>query len=138
MPLTKEQLALAKSEHKALYKIFRWRTDYQVFGKPEFWDRPVFNDGLLDGDCDDWAMEMDYRLREIPIEFRRLAICRISHRSKVQDHCVLIVVDPKGLWVSDCNSDQLTLIQSLPYDMWQWSPVGAPITANWEDIPGHS
>ena len=44
-------------------RSFVWAADEVVFGKPERWDRPVSTDGVLRGDCDDFALECRHRLR---------------------------------------------------------------------------
>lgn len=133
--LTPEELARASLEHESLYGMFVWQDDGKTFGIPERWGRPVLEHGVLVGDCDDWAMEMDVRLGFIDIRLRRFAVCRTNRLIKTFDHCVLVLVDGKTLWVSDCNSKNLKKITTLPYDRWAWSAAGGKIDDDWSAIP---
>lgn len=121
--LTADQLNFLKDEHKALARKFIWQSDPETWSKPEYWDRPLPSpDGKLRGDCDDWAIEMDYRIREvIDRPHRKLAALKTQKGLKAQDHLVLCVLDGSKIWVSDCN--QRTLVQKfqLPYHDWIWA-----------------
>lgn len=132
--LTLEQVVEADAIHRDLYRNFTWQEDKRTFGAEEFWDRPRERPSGLIGDCDDFAMEMDYRLKQsgFAIEDRRLAACSIG---KIQiDHCALVLDTPKGWMVSECNSPTLKRIKDLPYTMWYLAPRDGKITKDWEKL----
>lgn len=132
--LTLEQVVEADAIHRDLYRNFTWREDIRTFKAEEFWDRPREQSGSLFGDCDDFAIEMDYRLKQsgFALEDRRLAACSIS---KIQiDHCALVLETPKGWMVSECNSPTLKKLNDLPYTMWYLAPRDGKITKDWEKL----
>lgn len=129
-------LAALREVHRDLHRVFRWQDDQVTWRRPEHWTRPREEGGRLVGDCDDWALEVDARLRAAgaPLSARRLAVCRISRRSRWQDHCVFVLSEDEELWVSCCNQAEVQRLGSLPYDQWLLSPLDAPIDHPWQPI----
>lgn len=132
--LTLEQVVEADALHRDLYRNFIWTSDQDVHGVEEFWDRMIPKNGKYRDDCDSFALEMDYRLKQsgFALEDRRLAACSIS---KIQiDHCALVLETPKGWMVSECNSPTLKKLNDLPYTMWYLAPRDGKITKDWEKL----
>lgn len=136
MPMNVEQINLANRIHKDLFSRFVWTSDQKVFGVGEFWDLPVLDGHTYRGDCDDFAMEMDRRLKEagVALQDRRFGVCSMS--GDALDHCVLILLTEKGIYVSECNTSTIVPISALPYTKWYWSSSTGNIKADWELIPG--
>lgn len=131
MPAVADQLDSIKRAHRALYERFVWKSDKDVYDKPERWGRLEKRGDKLVGDCDSFAMELDALTNNlVPIQFRRFAVCRVERRSASYDHCVLVFIVGDDIWVSDCNNAHLVKRDDLPYDMWAWSK-GA-INEPWE------
>lgn len=113
---------------------FQWRSDREVWGVLERWDRPQLVDGVLIGDCDDFALECWYRLRDAGLH-PRLAVCRTEVCPAGQpgwDHAVCLVEDA-GAWLAlDCRQKAAYELGLLPYqrDGWAWQ-VG-PIDQPWD------
>ena len=79
--------------HGNVLSNFTWKPDLEVFGKIEHWDRPVKIDGHLYGDCDEFAIECWYRLKELGYE-PHLAVCSTVGSETKINHCVCICIVP--------------------------------------------
>jgi len=120
-----------KRAHRALFDEFDWKSDPEVFQVPEKWSRPKRRGNRLIGDCDDFAMEMDYRTSNlVPLSGRRFCIARVNRSNETYDHCMLAFIIDDDIWISDCRRALLTPRSSLPYDLWAWNK-GA-LNSKWE------
>lgn len=120
-------LELARQVHREVLSHFVWTPDTEVFGKLEYWSRPVSVDGLLRGDCDDFMLECYYRLRDLdyPKEDMHLAVCRTEDNQEdpgvSYDHAVLLVVADGKYYVLDNRFRRVYPFGRSGYDNWRMS-----------------
>lgn len=135
------QMSLVASEHERLHEQFAWQSDAHVWGRREYWTRPVLADGRLIGDCEDYTIELWHRLRDAGIDAHLMKItgCFVPTRAEPHpltpahiNHIVLALLVPGGVVISDCNSTFLMAPNELPYCNWHW-PVDK-INGPWEAI----
>ncbi len=126
--------------HWTTLQAFIWTPDTETWRAPEYWARPLPGpDGMLHGDCEDFALECHARLlvQDVPRADMRLAICRasLSTARGVQDHCVLAVHDSDDVsmaWVLDNRQRRPERLRDLSYDAWALQKRGGSIAERWE------
>jgi len=148
--LTKDLKEILELTHKEVFKVFVWTSDEDVWKMREYWTRPVmdkdwFNRDILRGDCDDFMLEVYYRLRQnhrFPKNMLRLCVVATEPRVEHYDHAVLAIeyLDDDGVvdyLICDCNYPTPVRIKDLRkrgYKNFSMSQVGQPITEPWEKI----
>lgn len=145
---TEKLLAIVSSVHREVHNIFVWESDEDVWSVPEYWTRPIldtdwFNKPILRGDCDDFMLEVYYRLRQnhdFPKDMLRLTVCATERHVEHYDHAVLTIEykdedDNFQHLICDCNYKTPKSIEDLRdmgYKNFSMSKVGRPITEPWE------
>jgi predicted transglutaminase-like cysteine proteinase len=132
--ITKDQLKTCKTIHEGLYRKFVWTSDEDANGVPEFWDRIIPKEnGKYYDDCDSFAMEMWYRLKQagMPQDAMHFSACSVE--GKGLDHCTLVLDTESGLYVSECNSSTIVTLKSLPYTDW-YIADSFDITKDWKKV----
>jgi len=148
-PLSKNLIETVQKVHKEVKELFVWTSDEEVWKSPEKWTRPVldrdwFNRPILRGDCDDFMLEVYYRLRQqhnFPKSYLRLCVVATESHISDYDHAVLAIefdnLGETDYLISDCNHDTVVSISKLRragYRNFSMSQVNKPITEPWEQI----
>ncbi len=123
--------------HADVKAAFIWVSDEKNFGERERWDRPVRSpSGHLRGDCDDFTIECDYRLREVGINPKAMCyyICKTERDG---NHMVLGVHADAGTFMLDNRQDgpmDAVELDDRGYHEWARPQPGHPITDPWQTI----
>jgi predicted transglutaminase-like cysteine proteinase len=99
--------------HWSILRRFVWQADQETFGRFEHWDRPVEREGLLYGDCDDYAIACYYALIDEGYE-PELAVCYVPG---IGGHAVCLVDG----WVLDNRFRRPYLLTENPGGYVGWS-----------------
>lgn len=113
-----------------------WKSDINVYGKPEYWDMPCESNGKLYDDCDGYAIWKMHRLIELGLPSTPLIFATAYDETKTY-HAILIVMTDKGDFVLDNrNADvkTVTQLQAAGYNFISRTAVGDRFDGNWIDV----
>jgi predicted transglutaminase-like cysteine proteinase len=94
----------------AINERYEYRTDQELYGKPEWWTELKEVDGLLLGDCEDYCITIANQAIESGIPRDKLYLHLVAINRK-PDH---IILEYDG-WFADCNTKGL--MRRPPYRM---------------------
>lgn len=131
--MSDQWIQILRQEHSNLHREFVWKSDKETFDKIEYWTHPKRVGSKLYGDCDDWTIEMDSRVRAkgVPLDVLRYALCKYNPQTTaLYDHVGLALVANNKIYISECNSTQVQELSHLGYTNWYFSDP-RNISANW-------
>jgi predicted transglutaminase-like cysteine proteinase len=99
-PVTERLLAI----NKRVNKEFKYATDQQVWGKPDYWDAPVEAVEKMRIDCEDYAIFKMFLAHIAGIEDKDLAIAVGKIPSTGEHHAIMFGVDGPTTYVLDNRS----------------------------------
>lgn len=111
-PIEMTQHSLVKFNNDVNRAIIQ-RTDFDIYGVPERWSRPIGNGKAL-GDCEDIAIEKRARLVESGADPRSMAMAVVYSRFRGL-HTVLVVRLADGDYVLDSLSSKVRLWSDTDY-----------------------
>ena len=134
----KEVGPLVQSVHTDVYSRFDYVEDAQGLIKIDKWGPCKIVGDRLQGDCDNFAIEVANRLRDagVPDDAMALGECSLKG-GRNPDHMYLIIATDEGLMVSECNSTQVN--PGSFYAGWgalAHMPFGGDIRAAWVTFKG--
>ena len=105
----------------------RYVTDMELYGKRDYW---TIVEGVGQGDCEDYALTKQFRLKKLlwPASSLRIATCWVETK---QYHAVLTVDTNKGTYVLDNRYKRVMAWGDLPY---RWHKRQKPGEYMWENI----
>jgi predicted transglutaminase-like cysteine proteinase len=89
-------------------EVYEYKTDQELYGKPEWWSDLKDVDGKLLGDCEDYCITIANRAAKAGISLSDMTLHLVATQNK-PDH---IILEYKG-WYADCNTKGL--MRSPPY-----------------------
>jgi predicted transglutaminase-like cysteine proteinase len=135
--LTEKAWVTMRQVHSEVMTAFIWTADKDQYGVRDHWVRPTPDAaGYMRGDCEDFAIECDHRLREAGIPAK--AMCYyLCNTEKNGAHLVLGVHTDAGTFMLD-NRQQWPMdaseLDDLGYHNWARPQPGHPITDAWQTI----
>lgn len=129
-------LDLAKRIHTDTISRFRWTSDAALFGKAEYWHGGVIErDGILYGDCDDYALECFSRLyaEGVPLTDLLLCACLQDEDSAegLYDHAILLVKHGADYYVMDNCMVDVQRLQDVGYHAYYVPSDMSDVTRDW-------
>lgn len=129
---------LADKINKEVDSVTTYVTDMSLYNEEDHWERvslnPEATKGLLEGDCEDYALEKRYRLWKagVPLEKMRMCICTTEDGG---GHAVLVVDSEKGDIILDQRQNgHLTTKTELEQHGYHFLAIQKPGSGEWIDL----
>lgn len=103
---------------------FEYKTDLELYGKPEWWAELKDVGDLLQGDCEDFCITVANRCMDNGIPAQDLVLHLVATRHK-PDH---IILEHDG-WFADCNAKKIN--RHPPYKKISKRQLSQP---HWESV----
>ena len=87
--------------HKYVQAKFKYRSDYKVWGKTDYWATPVESFEMGYGDCDDFAIAKYFTLKALGFDERNMRVVILRDNIKQEIHAVLTVDLAEQVYVLD-------------------------------------
>ena len=129
--LDKPTWDLIVSVNTQINKQIKYKTDTELYGKPDFWT--IAENA---GDCDDYALTKRFLLKKsgIPSACLRLATAFVESPKGPGTggyHCVLLIETDRGTFCLDNRYSVINNFKKLPY---RWALIQAKNSMIWQKI----